>query len=131
MDCVYRRWAATRDGQWDAMISAAGQTGGERLWWGMEELIERSLELFSDSEEVNSKCESVSWLGVGLAGVFHIGVKLLGSRGSEVGSVARLPLTCQMNTTGTIGWRRSRRKSFSRFFAASKAKGLLGSPLGL
>ena len=33
------------------MISAAGKTGGERLWWVMEELIERSLELFSDSEE--------------------------------------------------------------------------------
>ena len=33
------------------MISAAGQTGGRRLWWVMEELIERSLELFPDSEE--------------------------------------------------------------------------------
>ena len=33
------------------MISAAGKTGGERLWWVMEELIERSLELFPDLEE--------------------------------------------------------------------------------
>ena len=32
------------------MISAAGQTGGERLWWVMEELIERSLERLPDSE---------------------------------------------------------------------------------
>ena len=33
------------------MISAAGQTGGERLWWVMEEFVERSEVLFPDSEE--------------------------------------------------------------------------------